>query len=356
MSHTRIRMKTRARTAPSSTKPPAAKKSAPPEPRTRRPMHRIYEIHARIRSGALPNCSTLAQMLEVDRKTIQRDISFMRDALGLPLVYCDDLHGYRYDGDVSDFPVFEISAEELATLFFTRNALHGIRDTRLAEALSATFAKITRSLLGKIEFTWADLDAAFSHKSVQQDPGQIKCFGQLAKAILDQSETVFHYRKLEGEGAEPRKVQPPHLGEVDGGWYLIAHDLDRGALRTFALPRMSRCRILQTRFERPADFNGAAYLNRSFGVWNVAGDDTRHVARIELRNYAARLAQERRWHPTQEVTVLDARGNKVEARFEVGRLEEVMRWVLSFGSQAKVIAPPELVKMVRKEVREMQDG
>ncbi len=86
MSHTRIRMKTRARTAPSSTKPPAAKKSAPPEPRTRRPMHRIYEIHARIRSGALPNCSTLAQMLEVDRKTIQRDISFMRDALGLPLV------------------------------------------------------------------------------------------------------------------------------------------------------------------------------------------------------------------------------------------------------------------------------
>jgi hypothetical protein len=55
----------------------------------------------------------------------------MRDALGLPLVYCDDLHGYRYDGDVSDFPVFDISSEELATLFFTRTALQGIRGTRL---------------------------------------------------------------------------------------------------------------------------------------------------------------------------------------------------------------------------------
>ena len=83
-------------------------------------------------------------------------------------------------------------------------------------------------------------------------------------------------------------------------------------------------------------------------------DDTRHVVRLELRNYAARLAQERRWHPTQEVTVLDVLGNKVEVRFEVGRLEEVMRWVLSFGSQAKVLAPPELAKMVHKEVREMQ--
>jgi predicted DNA-binding transcriptional regulator YafY len=55
------------------------------------------------------------------------------------------------------------------------------------------------------------------------------------------------------------------------------------------------------------------------------------------------------------VTVLDDKGNKVEVRFEVGRLEEVMRWVLSFGSQAKVIAPPELVKMIRKEVRAMHE-
>lgn len=189
---------------------------------------------------------------------------------------------------------------------------------------------------------------------MKQDERLIKHFGLIAKAILDQTETVFHYLKLEGEKAEPRKIQPLHLGEVEGGWYLIAHDLDRGALRTFALPRMTRVRTLQTGFERPKDFDGAVYLNRSFGVWNVAGDDSRHLVRLELRNYAARLAQERRWHPTQEVTILDDKGNKVEVRFEVGRLEEVMRWVLSFGSQAKVLAPPELVKMVRHEVREMQ--
>lgn len=56
------------------------------------------------------------------------------------------------------------------------------------------------------------------------------------------------------------------------------------------------------------------------------------------------------------MTPLNDKGTKVEVRFEVGRLEEVLRWVLSFGSQAKVLAPLELVKMVRKEVRAMQDG
>lgn len=52
-------------------KSPAASlnESAPRDGRTRRPLHRIYEIHAHIRSGSLPNCSTLAKALEVDRKT-----------------------------------------------------------------------------------------------------------------------------------------------------------------------------------------------------------------------------------------------------------------------------------------------
>jgi len=59
------------------------------------------------------------------------------------------------------------------------------------------------------------------------------------------------------------------------------------------------------------------------------------VVRVELRNYAARLAQERRWHPTQELHFKNAKGTRVEVRFEVGRLEEVMRWVLGFGSQAR---------------------
>jgi proteasome accessory factor B len=97
-------------------------------------------------------------------------------------------------------------------------------------------------------------------------------------------------------------------------------------------------------------------LKQSFGIWNVAGDHSRQVVRVELRNYAARLAQERRWHPTQELQLKNAKGTRVEVRFEVGRLEEVMRWVLGFGSQAKVLGPTELVRMVRDEVRKMSDG
>jgi proteasome accessory factor B len=323
---------------------------------TRRPLVRIYEIHAAILSGNYPNCSGLAEKLNVQRKTIQRDITFMRDELGLPLVYDESLHGYFYDRDVSDFPVFQTSAEELAALFLARQALDSVRGTALADVLQVAFAKLTRGMLDQIQFSWSALDESFSRKAVEQNPRDIKRFGEIAESILKQRVITFYYRKLEADFSEIRKVQPLHLGEVDGGWYLIAHDLDRDALRTFALPRMSRLKILSSGFERPRDFDGRAYLKQSFGIWHVAGDHSRQVVRVELRNYAARLAQERRWHPTQELHFKNAKGTRVEVRFEVGRLEEVMRWVLGFGSQAKVLGPPELVAMVRDEVRKMSDG
>jgi len=83
--------------------------------KTRWPMERIYHIHEAVSEGRLPNCRTLAAELEVTPKTIQRDITFMRDRLGLPLEYDEQAHGYRYTGDVSTFPVFEVGASERDT-------------------------------------------------------------------------------------------------------------------------------------------------------------------------------------------------------------------------------------------------
>ena len=320
---------------------------------SRRPLLRIYEIHSAILQGDYPNCTVLAERLCVERKTIQRDITFMRDELRLPIVYDDALHGYYYDRDVSDFPVFQTTAEELAGLFLARKALESIRGTALADVLGQAFSKLTRGMLGQIQLSWSDLDEAFTRKAQEQNPREIKRFGEIAEAILNQFNISFCYLKLGAEKSESRRVQPLHLGEVDGGFYLIAHDLDREALRTFALPRISRLKISNIRFDRPGGFCGKSYLKQSFGIWHVDGDQNRHLVRVELKDYAARLAQERRWHPTQELAVLNSKGTRVEVRFEVGRLEEVMRWVLSFGRHAKVLGPPELVKMVKKEIAAM---
>ena len=321
---------------------------------TRPALFRIYRIHEAVRAGGFPNCSKLALSLEVTPKTIQRDVSYMRDLLDLPIEYDAVQHGFYYTRDTSDFPIFETTADQLAGLFLARTALEAVRNTPLAATMREVFAKLTQGLEGRVSFSWGDLDEAFSRKAVEANPRDVKLFGELADAVMKRQEVAFAYRKLGSDTAEIRRVRPYHLGEVEGGWYLIAHDIERQALRTFALPRVTRLKISTKNFERPIDFDGKRHLAGSFGVWNVAGDSTRHLVRVELSGYAAQLASERRWHPSQEIAPLNAKGSRVEVRFEVGRLEEVLRWVLSFGRQAKVLGPPELSRMIRDELAAMK--
>ncbi|MEO1845527.1 MAG: hypothetical protein ABGZ37_14785 [Akkermansiaceae bacterium] len=131
---------------------------------TRRPIHRIYVIHEAVKEGSFPNCRTLAEGLEVTDKTIQRDITLMRDELGLPLEYDEKLHGYTYSQDVSQFPVFELGAAEMAGLFLARQAMDSVRGTALEETMREVFAKLTRMIEGQVQFSWADVDRAFSRK------------------------------------------------------------------------------------------------------------------------------------------------------------------------------------------------
>jgi len=219
--------------------------------RTRAPMERIYQIHEAVEEGRLPNCSTLARELEVTPKTVQRDITFMRDRLKLPLEYDELAHGYRYTKDIRTFPIFEVGAEELAGLFLARQAIESVRGTQLEQTMREVFAKLTHSMEGKVKFSWADLDKALSRKPGAVIKTDLKLFGKLADAVLECREVEFSYRKLGSDKSEKRRIQPYHLGEVDQCWYLIGYDLSRHGLRTFAFPRIKSSKTHRKTFKVP---------------------------------------------------------------------------------------------------------
>ena len=107
-------------------------------------MQRIYAIVDAIKAGGYPNCRSLAERLEVTQKTVQRDVNFIRDQLGLPLSYDASMHGYLFTGEVDHFLVFEMQVEDLAAMFLARHAMKSVRGTKLAEALKPAFARPTK--------------------------------------------------------------------------------------------------------------------------------------------------------------------------------------------------------------------
>lgn len=60
---------------------------------------------------------------------------------------------------------------------------------------------------------------------------------------------------------------------------------------------------------------------------------------------------DRVWHPKQKI--VKCKGGETEISFNVAGLFEVYRWVLAWGSHAKVLEPMELEKMVTDEIRLM---
>ena len=63
---------------------------------SRPPLERMLRIHEELRRGALLNSTRLVALLEVSRKTIVRDLAFMRDRLNLPIEFDARIQAYRY--------------------------------------------------------------------------------------------------------------------------------------------------------------------------------------------------------------------------------------------------------------------
>lgn len=313
-----------------------------PLPRSRPPLARMMRIHEELQDGRATNCSRLAELLEVSTKTVMRDLAFMRDQLDLPCEYDPRTYGWRYAYPVKNFPTVQISEGELLALLVAQKALEQYQGTPYHDQLAHAFEKISSGLNDRISFSPSGTLGNISFHSAGLGRSDLKLFEKLTRAVHESHEIAFSYRKPRSPALEPRRVQPYHLANRENAWYLVGHDLDRGSLRTFALARMQALAVSERRFERPADFSPEKFFGKAFGAFVGTGD-----YRVALRFDAAVADQirERCWHESQETR--DLPDGSLEFTVQLGGLDEIVRWILGWGGDVEVLAPPELRDLVR---------
>ncbi len=297
----------------------------------------MLRIHEELRRGAFTNCTKLAKALEVSRKTIVRDIAFMRDRLELPIEFDPPINAYRYTHPVSAFPTVQVTEGELLALLVAQKALEQYRGTPFHRQLEVSFEKLTGGLKDRISFSPADELQSVSFKNLGLGKADLAVFNTLSGAVLRQHEVEFDYRKPGEKKAGRRRVQPYHLALRDNLWYLIAFDPERGALRTFALPRISLAAARQTQFARPADFSPEKFFATALGVLGGSGN---FQVVVRFSAAVADRVREREWHESQELRDLPA--GRLELSLRLGALPEIEAWVLTWGADAEVIQPVEL--------------
>jgi proteasome accessory factor B len=311
-------------------------------------MERMIQIHQRIRSGHYPNCRQLAQEIEVTTRTIKRDLDFMRSRLGMPIEYDPLRWGYYYSRPVDHFPSLPMNEAEVFALLIADKAIAQYHGTPWHRPLETAFRRLTGQLDREASYTLGNLDGAFSFRPLAPEDADLKMFQKLTQALKERRTIKFQYRNLGAKHWQPRQVNPYHLACIDSHWYLFAWDVVRRGMRTFVLSRMKEVTLTQKRFPKPRDFNVDEHLRGSFTVFK--GKDDYEVV-VEFDAWATDLLRGRRWHSSQELTELKDGCSRL--RFRLNSIEEMERFVLSFGTHATVARPKELVARLEQTAKEL---
>ena len=308
----------------------------------------MLRIHQELQAGTLPNATSLARTLEVSTKSIQRDLEFMRDRMGMPIAYNGSKFGFYYSEEVNSFPTLQITEGEVVALVIAEKALQQYRGTQFEKPLLSAIRKIEQSLPDTISLNLADVERTISFRTRAEPILNLAIFDALAKATSHRRQLEITYRKAGQRSAEPRLVDPYHLANINGEWYLFAFDHARKDIRTFVPARVQAVKQTGKTFPRPQKFSLEKRLRGSFGVHSGEGE-FEVVLRFNAR--VADFVREKKWHESQQLR--NRKDGGVELRLTLSSLAEVERWILSWGGDASVVKPRALAEAVRRSAHQI---
>lgn len=314
----------------------------------RQQLVRIFEIDRQVRAGKYPNATSLARDLGVSKRVIYNDRAYMIDQLRAPLATDRQRGGWYYTEPAYSLPNVMATQGELLAFFLSVELAQRYVGTDFQQPLQSAIQKLSQTLKGDITI---DLETLRMHYTFVPPPlmeTNLQTLMTIHRAIKEQRLLfIGYFANTTGQYSE-RTIEPYHLSNTKGDWYLLAYDLGKADKRTFHVGRIQSCRVLPDKFVRRSSISIPDWLKSSFGA--EGGDEPVEVA-IRFDKYQALWIRERKWHDTAKLEQHD--DGSVTLRLWTSGLGEVKRWVMQYGSHAEVLAPESLRQAVAEEARKM---
>jgi len=226
----------------------------------------------------------LSERVEVDARTIRRDVERLRE-LGYAIAASPGLGGgYTLKAGSSLPPVLLDDEEAVAVAVAVRAAASSIGG--MEETAVRLLAKLDQLLPSRIRKRASALHSVTISLTHRQAAPPLEVLTQIAAACRDHLKLRIHYRDR-ASNVTVRVIEPIRLVHTGYLWYLVAWDSQRKDWRTFRMDRVERLVSSGPHFA-PREFPGdiAAYVSRS-----IRQVPYRHRMRIKLKGSAAELAR-----------------------------------------------------------------
>jgi len=295
------------------------------------PAARLLRLLGLLQRRAVWSGADLAERLEVEPRTVRRDVERLR-LLGYQVEGIPGAGGgYRLGGG-TDVPPLLFEDDEAMAVAVVLGVSAGAAVPGIERGALAALAKLDRLLPPRLRAQLTTLRAATVSLVSPTEVVSTEALIELARACDNHQRAAFTYRAHSGRQSE-RRVEPYRLVATDRRWYLVAFDLDRNDWRTFRVDRASAVTVTgHTFIPRPLSdparmvaeaISTAAYAHRAVVRVNAGVDE---VSRLIAPH----------------VGVVEAEGRHSKVELGVDDFDWLAGYLIGLGVDFEVIEPIEL--------------
>jgi predicted DNA-binding transcriptional regulator YafY len=287
----------------------------------------------------------IARRTGVATRTVYRDLRALEIEVGVAVWSEDGLWGVVGE---EFLPPLKLTLDEAMAVVLSARLMVRYAD-KYDPDLAAAFEKLEgvlpQPLAAHVERT---LDVLAQHP---RDAGFSERVHRLTRAWAERRVVRLDYEpaRYAPESAARSAVVRPYLIEPSlqtHALYLIGWDETRDALRTFKIERIRDVALTPRTFELPEGDGLESALRRA---WDIIADQPPTEVVLRFSPSVAARVREATWHPTQQV-VQDDDGSLTWRAIVAGTIE-IRLWILSWGDEVEVLAPPELRQDVARTHR-----
>ncbi|MCI0707835.1 MAG: YafY family transcriptional regulator [Ignavibacteriae bacterium] len=303
---------------------------------------RLLAIVLELQNKGTVRAEDLAGTFSVTKRTIYRDVQALSEA-GVPVAAEPGVGYSLVEGYF--LPPVNLTNDEAMMLVLGADFVSHSFGREYCDVASSASRKVEAVLSKPMrkEVQEQKRSMWFLSMNSQHKTHEVEILKRVRQAVLERKTIRFTYYKRyaqEREGPLSREVDPYILWHISGNWLVGGYDHLRKATRSFRLSRIEKLEITEKQFSRPKNFLKDFGENQKFDII-VKALFNNSVARWVLESRPFFLASHRRTSQGLHVVL------------KSNNMDQIVPWLLSWGSNVKVLSPDSLRKHLAVEAEQV---